>query len=209
MPATFNVATSCTACGAAVTLTTKSQVNNFRSRKRAYCSKECGRAAVKKAMLARGMPPQALAARHAQVRANNPMSSASVRAKVSATMRAIGHKPATRGGNGSGLTAAEQALSKATGLNPHVVPTGGKGNGYPTHYKLDLADPTVMLAIEVDGGSHKSLKVRAADSRKEEFLRGRGWTVLRFTNSRVLTDTISCAREVASTTSKLRANTPT
>lgn len=209
MPATSVVSTVCSWCGTSVTLTTKSQIGNYRARQRAYCSPAHGREFVKATMKRRGMPPQALAVRHAQVKKANPMHSSATRAKLSVSLKAMGHKPAKQGGNGRGLSPAELALSQATGLRPYVVPTGGRGHGFPTHYKLDLADPSVMLAVEIDGGSHNALKVRDADRRKEEFLRSRGWTVLRFTNSQALTDTTACVLVVSSTTSKLKANTPT
>ncbi len=145
----------------------------------------------------------------ARMRANNPMKRPAVRAKVSASMRAGGHKPQARGGNGHGMTEPERLLAEATGLAPFVLPTGSKYSGYPTNYKLDLADPDLKLAVEIDGGSHKSLKVKEADARKEEFLNERGWTVLRFSNEAVRGDLTTCALTVSFTTSKLRANTPT
>lgn len=145
----------------------------------------------------------------ARMKANNPMRREDVRRRVSDSMRAIGHKPPIQGGNGRGLTAPERLLAEATGLSPHVVPTGGRGHGYPTNYKLDLANPRVKLSIEIDGGSHKSLAVREADERKTYFLESRGWTVLRFTNEEVLADVTRCARTVESTTLRLTGSTPT
>lgn len=184
-------------------------MNNYRTRGVAYCTTECGLAARQAKCKARGFPKEAHAVRHPQMRTDNPMKNPAVRSKVSRTMKAMGYAPTVRGGNGHGMTVPERLMSEATGLTPHTVTTHRRPEGYPTHYKLDLADPAVKLAIEIDGGSHKSLKVRAADARKEEFLNGLGWTVLRFSNSEVTADAIRCAETVAFTTSKLRANTPT
>jgi very-short-patch-repair endonuclease len=98
-------------------------------------------------------------------------------------------------------------LARATGLALHyVVPTGGrKKGGPPTHYKLDLAAPLLKLAVEVDGNSHCPLNRKAQDRKKEAWLRGAGWTVLRFTNAEVLDDTATCAQTVWSTICRLRA----
>jgi very-short-patch-repair endonuclease len=69
-----------------------------------------------------------------------------------------------------------------------VVITGGAKNGLPNHYKIDLANPQAMIAIEVDGKSHDHRKEQ--DARKDAFLRDKGWNVVRFTNQEVrsLTD---------------------
>ena len=129
----------------------------------------------------------------ARMTSNNPMRKAEVRQSVSDTLKRIGHKPSVRGGNGTGLTTAEQMLSDATGLQPYIVNThGGRSKGFPTHYKLDLADPQHMLAIEVDGNSHNLITRQAQDRKKESYLRSRGWTVLRFTNKQVLENTAYC-----------------
>ncbi len=53
-------------------------------------------------------------------------------------------------------------------------------------YRIDLAFPYQMIAIECDGrASHSSPKQKAHDRKKDKFLRERGWTVLRFTGSRI------------------------
>ena len=83
----------------------------------------------------------------------------------------------------------------------------GRGSGYPTHYKLDIANPDFMMAVEVDGPSHSSLERKAQDAKKDRFLRSLGWTVLRFTNQEVMDDLGGCVRTVLSTTSKLRGTT--
>lgn len=144
------------------------------------------------------------------MRARNPMHRLDVRERVSQTLRDIGHQPPVRGGNGRGPTEPQRLLAEALGWPmEHIVPTGQKGNGIPTHFKLDIADPASMVAVEVDGLSHGAVERQKQDARKESFLRGRGWTVLRFSNQEVMADTEGCARTVMSTTSRLRARTPT
>ena len=127
----------------------------------------------------------------------NPMRNASSLEKMKETLKRIGHKPVIQGGNGRGMSSAERCLSSATGLLPYVVNTHmGRNNGYPTHYKLDLADPTRMLAIEIDGASHGLLLRQEQDHKKENFLRTQGWTVIRFTNKQVLENTVACVTRI-------------
>ena len=143
-------------------------------------------------------------------RKNNGATYPETRAKLSATMKRIGKRPPVRGGNGTGLSPCERLLAEATGLSPSTVPTGKgcRAAGLPSHFKLDLADPTIKLAIEVDGNTHYGDR-KAADARKTAFSAGRGWTVLRFTNAQVREDLAGCAATVASTTSRLKGTTPT
>jgi very-short-patch-repair endonuclease len=82
-------------------------------------------------------------------------------------------------------------------------------DGMPSHYKIDLAFPDIMLAIEIDGGSHASITRKASDQRKDRFLVGLGWTVLRFTNKEVLRNLTSCVQTLMSTISKLKEHTST
>lgn len=84
-----------------------------------------------------------------------------------------------------------------------------RGSGYPSNYKLDIANPQVMLGIEVDGSSHTTVERQAQDAKKEEFLSGLGWTVLRFSNREVTEHLAECVQTVLSTTSKLTDHTPT
>lgn len=104
------------------------------------------------------------------------------------TLLAMGHGPVVRGGNGRPLSLPQQMLAESLGWRTeYIVRTGmPRGQGYPTHYKLDIADPESMIAIEVDGGSHCSLKRQAQDKKKENFLAGLGWKVLRFKNQEVM-----------------------
>jgi hypothetical protein len=55
----------------------------------------------------------------------------------------------------------------------------------PTHYKVDIGIPSLNLAIEVDGNSHKTKKWKFLDKRKTEILELLGWKVLRFWNQEI------------------------
>jgi very-short-patch-repair endonuclease len=53
---------------------------------------------------------------------------------------------------------------------------------------VDLALPGQKIAVEVDGLSHNTYAVRERDSRKDSLLAEAGWSVLRITNSEILSD---------------------
>lgn len=56
-------------------------------------------------------------------------------------------------------------------------------------YRIDLAFPNSMLAIECDGKAyHSTPEQKAHDRKKDRYLRSKGWTVLRFTGSRIYRD---------------------
>ena len=56
-----------------------------------------------------------------------------------------------------------------------VLPTKmPKGSGYPTAYKIDIANIEKKIAIEVDGESHNCIARREQDARKSTFLVERG-----------------------------------
>lgn len=125
-----------------------------------------------------------------RIRELNPMiSHPGTAAKVSASLRAIGHKPPVRGGNGTGLTRPQSALLKILGQGwtaEAAITLGGRIPGYPTCYKVDLGNREMMLAIECDGNKHCSPTQRAIDSKKDQKLGSLGWTVLRFSNKEIL-----------------------
>lgn len=106
------------------------------------------------------------------------------------------------------LPAAQAALLDALaghGAVPEfVVRTGawrGAG-GLPNHFKIDVAIPSRMVAVEIDGASHCALARKAQDAKKEAFLSAHGWTVLRFSNRDVTEHLAACVAMVTSTTSK-------
>lgn len=98
----------------------------------------------------------------------------------------------SRGGNGKGLSLAEQTLLSELGINwtfnhPVATKLRSSGPGYPTCYKIDIANTESMIAVEVDGHSHRSRKDQ--DKKKTEFLESKGWRVIRVTNREAIQDT--------------------
>lgn len=120
----------------------------------------------------------------------NPMSNNQARLKMKARLREIKHKPIKRGGNGQLFPLSQLALLHALGEGWEaevVVPVGmGKGNGYPTCYKIDIANAERRIAIEVDGGSHCAIERREQDARKTDFLVSLGWSVFRVSKEEAL-----------------------
>jgi hypothetical protein len=111
-------------------------------------------------------------------------------AKQKATMKRKGYKVKFRGGNGQPLPLAQKSLLDILGADwkpEFVVRTLEKrGSGFPYHYKIDIANQEMLIAIEVDGGSHASTLGRQRDAKKNLKLNSLGWTVLRFSNKEIL-----------------------
>jgi very-short-patch-repair endonuclease len=110
-----------------------------------------------------------------------------IRARMSESHRRGDHRHLT-GGNGTGGSWAENLLR--TVLPDHFVQEfvfkmPYQPLGYPTHYKIDFADPVNKIAIEVQGASHMAISVKQKDSKKREFLERFGWKVLYITNDQV------------------------
>lgn len=110
-----------------------------------------------------------------------------VREKISRTMKARGHSPRIRGGNGK-LTRPQKRLLKLLGagwIAEYVVPVPGyQSHSLPKNLKIDIAHPERMIAIELDGPSHQSPQRRQQDSQKTVYLAQNGWSVFRITNQR-------------------------
>ena len=117
--------------------------------------------------------------------------------------------PPIRGGNGKRPPVPQEMLATALGWQmEHIFPTRmPKGSGYPSHFKIDIANPAMMIAIEVDGGSHNSISRKEQDGRKESFLSSRGWCVLRFSNQEVMENLSGCVQTVLFTTLRLLKTT--
>ncbi len=91
---------------------------------------------------------------------NNPMKNPVTRAKVSTKLRAMRHQPKLRGGNGH-LTLHQQLLATALGWDMEIaVKTLKKPPLYAHHYKIDIGNVDLKIAIEIDGTSHHSLVVK-------------------------------------------------
>jgi hypothetical protein len=193
--------TFCTECGSPVTITTKAKLDSYRRSGRTYCSTRCRDAWVSRDSSQRMSRTNRTHASE-RMRRRNPMQRPEPRAKMRETLKAIGHAPRERGGNGRPPPEPERLLVlELDGWGPTVVSTGRpRRAGWPTHYKIDLANPERTIAVEIDGGSHFSLGRRAADQRKDSFLRSEGWSVLRFSNAEVMADPAAVARRVRSST---------
>lgn len=59
-------------------------------------------------------------------------------------------------------------------------------------YEYDFAFPDIKLDVEIDGGTHKSEKVKKIDKRRDDFSIKNGWRILRFEAEVVKKDVISC-----------------
>lgn len=70
-------------------------------------------------------------------------------------------------------------------------------------YRIDLAFPDLMLAIEVDGSQHEESEHRAADARRDAALEALGWTVIRI---RVGSFASDLARAIAVVRERQRAS---
>jgi hypothetical protein len=116
---------------------------------------------------------------------------AQARQKISKRLKEIKHRPIKRGGNGQLLPLPQLALLHALGegwvAELAIKTNAGHRNGvYPNAYKVDIANPEMMLAIELDGSSHGPLERQAQDKKKVECLVRLGWRVLRISNEEAL-----------------------
>src|SRR6266496_713908 len=173
--------TVCAWCQAPMTITDADKLCAFRRVGRAYCSPACGKDGHRRFSQAHVVTDVEKARSSLRMRERNPMRDPVTREKMRVSMRLRGCGPAIRGGNGHGPTVPEQALAFILGWPTNViVPIGPRLPGYPTHYKIDIGNPTLKIAIEVDGQSHNALSRKQADKKKAVYLNGHGWTVLRF-----------------------------
>lgn len=194
---TITLRSSCSWCGNPTKITTRRQKDLYHRSGHSYCSEDCKskrRSFVNSKTMARTNT------KHASNRMKNlnPMSFESVREKVSETLRANQFKPVEQGGNGHEVPYAQELLGKILGWEiNYILPTKmGRQSGYPTHYKINIANIEERIAIEVDGSSHKSYKVRKQDEKKTEFLEENGWAVMRFWNEEIIADAQGCAINV-------------
>ena len=206
----------CKICQKPVDLSKKPRETARQSRLRGYafCSRDCAQKSQwteerrKKAseQMKEQNKTEAFIKQRQSMKTNNPMSRPEIREKVSKTLKERGHRPPVRGGNGTGLTEPQKmlmdALTELETIAEYVVPTKKRQEGYPTCYKIDVAIPNKMVAIEIDGNSHCSLKRQEQDKKKTDFLNGLGWKVLRFKNKQVTEHLADCVRMVMSTISE-------
>ena len=115
----------------------------------------------------------------------NPMHSDIAILKLSDTLRRIGHRPQVRGGNGRELTLPQQSVLSALGdgweAEVSVRTFKKRGSGYPNCYKIDIANRTLKIGVEIDGPCHVG-KRRKLDEKKDQLLVMLGWKIYRVTN---------------------------
>lgn len=63
-------------------------------------------------------------------------------------------------------------------------------------YEYDFAFINEKVDVEIDGGTHKSEKVKRIDERRDLFSKSQGWKVIRFEASKVKKDVIECINEL-------------
>lgn len=204
------VSKQCVMCGASFSIRSAGKVSALRR----FCQQSCAarwrmlqperqeqvRQMQRSASQARkGTTNEAAATR---MRENNPMHHPEVRARVSRSLRRLHHHPPVQGGNGRPAPLAQQILAEALGWPMEVVIRTGPpaSAGLPTHFKLDVACMEKKQAVEVDGPSHNSPLRREQDARKEAFLHSLGWTVWRFTNRAILTNTAGVVQQILGST---------
>jgi hypothetical protein len=140
------------------------------------------------------------------MRENNPTKNPATVAKISQSKK--GRTFLSRGGNGQ-LTKPQILLAGLMKLpTEYVIETAGAiGVSLPHHYKVDLAVPSLKLAIEVDGNTHKLKRWRFLDHRKTEALASLGWLVIRFWNEEILRDPSDVVRRIQEHMSARNAHT--
>lgn len=142
---------------------------------------------------------------------NNPSKNDEVIEKAKSTKRIKGSLhvwKGLRGGNGQ-TTEPQRLVATMTGWDMEVVINtvpasveNGKRKQWaalheiPLNYKVDIGNPTLKIAIEIDGRQHKWRKLRQLDIKKEMHLNRLGWKVLRFTNEEVMTNSSQVLLEI-------------
>jgi very-short-patch-repair endonuclease len=131
------------------------------------------------------------------MKANNPNKNPAGKEKMAKLMS--GRTFLARGGNGT-LTQQQLAVTSALDLPieyPIVMgPVKDRFKSLPHCYKVDIADPSRMLAIEIDGATHNTKKWKFLDQRETAVLKALGWSVLRFSNQRVDSDLETVLEEI-------------
>lgn len=158
-------------------------------------------AAAHAAIRGKPIPAEVRAASAQRMRERNPMHNPEAREKMRRSL--AGRTFLARGGNGK-LTPEQLHIHELTGLPmEYPIPTKAVRDRFeslPNCYKVDLADPTRHLAIEIDGLSHRQKLWRFLDARKTEVLIALGWSVLRFSNAEVNSNAAAVAEKIATFT---------
>src|SRR5690606_29702289 len=190
---------------------TKAQKGYLRLTGRGYCTKVCS-GAYRAKRSSETMRLTNLKYCSERMTRNNPMRRAESREKMKATVLAMGCAPKVRGGNGKPPTVPEVILNMMfcdLGFVQQPIIRTGWGVGLPKFYKPDMGHWGLRISLEADGPSHNTLERQASDARKDAFLIGEGWTVLRFSNRTILEEPMEVWETVTSTISKLKGYTRT
>lgn len=202
----------CHWCNAEIAMETlsKGKLYELKRTGRAYCGPICSMAYRKK-ISSETMAKTNRKYASERMRIRNPMRVEAWKKKAKETLKRIGHKPIVRGGNGSGPTVPQRTLYSLLGegwFMEHIMLTPRPPKPeYPHHYKIDIANPELMVAVEVDGGSHDSLDRKAQDLKKDALMKSQGWLVLRVKNSFVMEDPPQAAAYVMSSILKWKTHT--
>jgi Protein of unknown function (DUF559) len=133
-----------------------------------------------------------------RMRERNPMRDAATIAKMASSLQ--GRTWLSQHGGRGRLTAPQMVLAKRLALPTEFIiltrPVAHLFASLPKWYAVDLACPAAMLAIEIDGNSHRTRRWRYLDRRKTEVLEALGWSVLRYWNHEVLSETDRVVAEV-------------
>lgn len=107
----------------------------------------------------------------------------------------LNRDPSMRHGFPSGLfdnSPLEKTFYELAFLDLHLYPQHPVGK-----YRLDFAIPDKRIAIELDGHEyHKTKLQRTHDAKRDRWLFGQGWNVLRFTGSEIYKDLDRCIDEI-------------
>lgn len=176
-----------------------------------FCSRQCywdsvGREWSRKNLLrVRARPEVQEALQQHLTSDSNPFTRPEIRAKAHATLRDGGWTN-LNGGNGTPITAPVRRLMASLGPGWEtelVIPTKGCPHpALPYHYKVDLGLASAMVAVEADGSSHLTKSRKVLDKKKDRALTYLGWTVLRFSNRVIESDTSECIRIIQETVSR-------
>lgn len=168
---------------------------------RKFCGKSCSRKAMwiaftpenreryAQRMRMMRQDPRALAKIQSHLASsNNPFRNGSAQRASQAVLRTKPIHPLNqfKGGNGRPLPLPQQLLAETLDWPTEVVVSvNPRLPRYPTNYKIDIAHPSLRIAIEVDGLGHMTQKAKAKDAKKHVFLESKGWKVFRFTNKEI------------------------
>jgi len=194
----------CYICGNDIDTKSLSVNKRYRYKKtgRYYCSLECSNEYRSKRSSETMAKTNKIYASD-RMKTNNPMFRKEIRDKVSEIHKTNGYKPKIQGGNGREMPLPQKILLKALGnewIGEYCVSTKIKRNNnpnkYPTVYKIDIANPDIMIAVEVDGSSHHSSGRKQQDEKKDQFLVNKNWKVIRIKNQEVLNSIQNCVERV-------------